>query len=104
MDSGHRILQNSRHKRNGLVVPGLFNVSNRVGTPGASETNYQARQFGVYSDVRIGYKGYLFLHGTGRNDWVSILSENNRSFFYPSVDVSFIATDAIEALKESNGS
>jgi len=87
---------------NGLVVPDLFNVSNGVGTPGANEGNYKARQIGAYGDLRVGYKGYLFLHGTGRNDWVSTLSPKNRSFFYPSVDVSIIASDAIAALKESN--
>lgn len=86
---------------NGLVVPDLFNVSNGVGTPGASESNYKGRQMGVYGDARIGYKGYLFLHGTSRNDWVSILAPENRSFFYPSVDLSFIATEAIPQLKDS---
>jgi TonB-linked outer membrane protein, SusC/RagA family len=86
---------------NGLVVPGLFNVSNGVGTPGATESNYKTRQFGVYGDLRVGYKNFLYLHATGRNDWVSILNPNNWSFFYPSVDVSFIATDAISALKNN---
>ncbi len=86
----------------GLVVPGLFNVSNGVGTPGASESNYLARQYGLYADGRIGYKNYLFLHGTVRNDWVSILNPDNRSFFYPSVDLSFAASDALEFIKKSN--
>jgi len=84
---------------NGLVVPNLFNVNNGVGTPSVGESNYKARQIGAYADVRIGYKNFLYLHGTGRNDWVSILSESNRSFFYPSVDLSLIATDAIPALQ-----
>ena len=87
---------------NGLVVPDLYNVSNGVGTPSVSESDYKTRQIGAYGDLRIGYKGYLYLHGTGRNDWVSILSEKNRSFFYPSIDLSFIASDAIARLKESN--
>ncbi len=86
---------------NGLVVPGLYNASNGVGTPGVSESNFKARQIGAYGDLRIGYKGVLFLHGTGRNDWVSILDPNNRSFFYPSADLSFIASEAIGALKSS---
>ena len=86
----------------GLVVPDLFNVSTGVGTPGAAESNFKTRQIGAYGDVRIGYKNFLYLHGTGRNDWVSILSAANRSFFYPSVDLSFIASDAIEGLKNSN--
>jgi TonB-linked SusC/RagA family outer membrane protein len=86
---------------NGLVVPGLYNVSNGVGTPGAGESNFIARQIGAYADLRIGFKDYLFLHGTGRNDWVSTLAPNNRSFFYPSIDVSFIATDAFQSLPEA---
>lgn len=86
----------------GLTIPGVFNVSNSANFPNASEANYKARQIGVYGDVRIGYKNYLFLHGTGRNDWVSILAPNNRSFFYPSVDLSFIASDAFDFLKNSN--
>lgn len=87
---------------NGLVVPDLFNVSIGVGTPGASESNAKARQIGVYGDLRVGYKGYLFLHGTARQDWVSILDPANRKFFYPSVDLSFVASDALDIIKSSN--
>lgn len=86
---------------NGLVIPELYNVSNGVGTPSAAESNYKSRQIGAYGDLRIGYKGYLFLHGTSRNDWVSILAPDNRSFFYPSVDLSFVASDALSFLKDS---
>ncbi len=85
----------------GLVIPDLYNVSNGVGTPIATEDNFQARQVGAYGDLRIGYKNFLFLHGTGRNDWVSILSAQNRSFFYPSADLSFIASDAFETIRSS---
>jgi TonB-linked SusC/RagA family outer membrane protein len=96
------VAKNVNVSANGLVVPDLFNVSNGVGTPGASESNYKTREVGVYGDVRIGYKNFIYLHGTGRNDWVSILAPENRSFFYPSVDLSFIASDAIEVLKNSS--
>jgi TonB-linked SusC/RagA family outer membrane protein len=85
----------------GLVIPSLYNVSNGVGTPGASESNFTARQIGAYGDIRLGFKDYLFLHATGRNDWVSTLAPNNRSFFYPSADVSFIATEAFNTLLET---
>ncbi|MGK6351287.1 SusC/RagA family TonB-linked outer membrane protein [Parapedobacter sp. DT-150] len=84
---------------NGLVVDGLYNISNSQNNPGAAEQNYRARQLAVFGDIRLGYKNYLFAHFTGRNDWRSILAKENRSFFYPSVDVSFIVTDAIESLK-----
>ncbi|MDF2192247.1 SusC/RagA family TonB-linked outer membrane protein [Paraflavitalea sp. CAU 1676] len=85
----------------GLVIPGLYNVSYGVGTPDASESNFKARQIGMYGDFRVGFRNYLFLHGTLRNDWVSILNSNNRSFMYPSVDVSFVASDALDFIKSS---
>lgn len=86
----------------GLITPGLYNISNRVGEPGASEGSYQARQVGLYGDLKVGFRDYLFLELTGRNDWVSILAPENRSFFYPSASLSFIPTDAIPALKNSD--
>ncbi|MEJ8801067.1 SusC/RagA family TonB-linked outer membrane protein [Pontibacter sp. H249] len=85
----------------GLVNPDLFNVSNRVGEPGAGEANYTARQIGVFGDLTLSFRDYLFLHATGRNDWTSILAKENRSFFYPSADVSFVASEAIPVLRDS---
>lgn len=85
----------------GLVQPDLFNVSHVLQNPGASESNFHARQMGVYADARVGYRNYLYLHATARNDWRSILTKQNRSLFYPSADVSFIASDALPFLKES---
>ncbi|WP_230383697.1 SusC/RagA family TonB-linked outer membrane protein [Pedobacter endophyticus] len=86
----------------GLAQGGFFNIGNGLQNPGASEANYKARQIGLYGDARLGFRDYLYLHVTGRNDWRSILSPENRSFFYPSADISFIASDAIPFLKNSN--
>ena len=57
---------------------------------------------GAYGKLTLGYKNVLFLHATGRNDWDSRLAITNRSFFYPSVDLSFVASDAIGVIKNSN--
>lgn len=84
---------------NGLVVPGTFNLSNSTNPPAASEANFLTRTYGLSGKLDIGYKDYLFLTATGRNDWVSILAPKNRSFFYPSVSLSFVANEAIEGLK-----
>jgi TonB-linked SusC/RagA family outer membrane protein len=88
---------------NGLVVPGLFNLSNSTNTPTASSNYYTSHQQGVYGVLTVGYRDYLFLHATGRNDWVSVLSPENRSFFYPAADVSFVVTDAFKELKDIKG-
>ena len=86
---------------NGLVIDGLYNIGNSLNNPLAFESNFKTRQIGLYGDLRIGFKEYLYLHATARNDWRSVLAKENRSFFYPSVDLSFIASDAIPALKQN---
>ena len=85
----------------GLQVPELYNLSNITGTPSATESNFNTRQYGVWGDLTVGYKKFIYLHVTGRNDWVSVLAPANRSFFYPAVDVSFIPTDAFDFLRNS---
>ncbi len=87
----------------GLVVPDLYNISNRVtNAPSASEYLTNTRQFGVFGKLKIGYKNFLFVDVTGRNDWRSVLDPENRSFFYPSADISFIPTDAFDFLRNSD--
>jgi outer membrane receptor protein involved in Fe transport len=82
----------------GLVIPDLYNIGNRVGTITGSAPVKTQKNYGVWGDFVAGYKNYLFLHVTGRNDWTSLLAKQNRSYFYPSADLSFILTDAFSAL------
>nr|WP_230383957.1 TonB-dependent receptor [Pedobacter endophyticus] len=86
----------------GLAQSGFFNINNGLGNASASEADYKARQIGLYGDARLGFRNYLYLHITGRNDWRSILAPESRSFFYPAADISFIASDAFSFLKQSN--
>lgn len=87
---------------NGLLQAGLYNVDQRTSANATGgETQATTRQQAVYGVFNIGYKGYLNLHVTGRNDWLSVLAEKNRSFFYPAADVSFIPTEAIDFLKNN---
>src|SRR5690606_19936742 len=50
----------------------------------------------LYALGQIGYKNFIFLDLTGRNDWSSTLGRDNQSFFYPSASLSFAFTDAFE--------
>ena len=83
-----------------LATPGLFNLANRVGNLDGRDATARSRVYAFYADLTLGYKDFLFIHGSGRNDNISILDPDNRSFFYPGVDASFIFTNAIPALKE----
>lgn len=87
----------------GLIQPGLFNVSQRY-TPNVTgdQSSTVRRQVGLYADLRLTYKDYLTLEGTGRNDWTSVLAVQNRSFFYPSLSAAFVPTQAFESLKNNH--
>jgi len=82
-----------------LEVPGLYNISNRKGELSGSQSYYETRRTSVFGDLTLGYRNFLFLHASGRNDWDSRLNSEYWSYFYPAVDASFVFTEAIPALK-----
>jgi len=86
-----------------LIIPDFYNVSTRTGDLGGSEGTELFRKVGVYGDLTIGYKDYLFLSATARNDWSSTLPDDNRSFFYPGAGISFVASNAFPAITGDRG-
>lgn len=84
-----------------LVVPELYTVDNRTGEPTVSEYNARVRSAGFFGDLTLNYNEYLTLHLSGRNDRTSLLAKGKNSYFYPSVDVAFVLTDAIPFLTQN---
>ncbi len=58
---------------------------------------------GLYGQADFDYKRMLYVTFAGRNDWVSNLSTENRSIFYPSASLSFLPTTAFSGIKSENG-
>lgn len=83
-----------------LTIPGLYNIQNAINTNPATDFRSRTRQQAVFADITFGYKDFLFVNATGRNDWLSVI--NGENFFYPSAGVSFIPTKVIESLKNNN--
>ncbi len=79
---------------------GGWNHMNNASTYTASQGLRQTRTFGTFGNISLAYKNMLFLNATGRNDLVSNMPRNNRSFFYPSVSAGFIFTE-LDALKNN---
>lgn len=98
------------NRNNGLVIPGVYNVGNipldniSVGSSIAEKSIYS-----LYALASIGFQDQLYLDLTGRNDWSSTLPESNRSYFYPSASVSWLANytfdmpEAVSMLKVRAG-
>ncbi|AEE19805.1 SusC/RagA family TonB-linked outer membrane protein [Dokdonia sp. 4H-3-7-5] len=81
----------------GLVVPGLYNISNSTDPAQVTEFDSRKRVNSVFGSVSLGYDDFAYLTFTGRNDWSSSLAEDNLSFFYPSINGSFVFSKFIEA-------
>ena len=82
-----------------LEIPNFFvgnNSKNLTSSGGFSRKEVQS----LYGLAQLGYKGYLFLDITGRNDWSSTLPEANNSFFYPSISASAVISDMFQTRPE----
>ena len=67
----------------------------------ATETQRQDRLVGVFSSVSLSWKNMLFLNATGRNDIVSTMPRDNRSFFYPSASLGFVVSE-LDFMKDAS--
>ncbi len=105
--AGGSILRNTYNKdeirADSLTFPSLYTVANSAG-PLVSlpdKSRYNINSF--YGLVSLGYKDYLFLDLTGRQDWSSVLATPTRTdnvgFFYPSANVSFVASEILNLPK-----
>jgi TonB-linked SusC/RagA family outer membrane protein len=75
------------------VVTNYFNESNlavvKSHYPFTQTNKTESQSQALFATVDLGYKKYLFLDVTGRNDWNSALAfTTTNSFFYPSVGLS----------------
>ncbi|WP_210487163.1 SusC/RagA family TonB-linked outer membrane protein [Rufibacter aurantiacus] len=80
-----------------LLVPDFYNLANHLPST-TFATNYQTerRLVGVYGQLGLNFKNWLFAEFTARNDWSSTLPTANNSYFYPSVSLGFVFTDALQ--------
>ncbi|WP_430428552.1 SusC/RagA family TonB-linked outer membrane protein [Maribacter litoralis] len=89
----------SQSQTTSLAQPGIFRLSNAASPIEVFEFESNKRINSIYGLAKLGYKDYLFLDITGRNDWSSALatpfSVDDTSFFYPSVSSSFILTNTV---------
>ncbi|MFQ3238576.1 MAG: TonB-linked SusC/RagA family outer membrane protein [Olleya marilimosa] len=97
---GNRLNQTASNKQSqtvSLAQPGIFNLNNAASPIEVFQFDSKKRINSFYGIAKLGYKDFLFLDITGRNDWSSALatpfSVDGTSFFYPSASASFILSN-----------
>jgi TonB-linked SusC/RagA family outer membrane protein len=86
----------------GLLNHGNF-VDHQTKAEDGTELDYQSsrQSVGAFAFTSFGYKEALFLNLGGRQSWTSVLESANRSIFYPSVNLAWIPTTSVAALRDS---
>lgn len=82
----------------------IFGLETHQNFSAHQNASFETREnlIGAYVTASVGYKSYLYLTASARNDFTSTLESGNNSILYPSASVSFIPTDAFESLQGSN--
>jgi len=82
-------------------VPGLHILSNTILSTPSIPTPSESKTNSLYGSGEVGYKNFLFLSFSGRQDWFSTLTNpmqkaeapGNNTIFYPSVGLSYIISE-----------
>lgn len=81
-----------------LATSDFISLTNNGATV-KSRPEYNAKKKqAVYGTASIGYKDFIYVDVTGRNDWSSALPSDNRSYFYSSYGVSFVLTELVKSI------
>jgi TonB-linked SusC/RagA family outer membrane protein len=80
----------------GLSYPNYFDIAASVARPVTTRYINNKDVWSLYGKASFGYKNYLYLDATLRNDWSSALPSNNNSYLYPSVSTSFVFSELLK--------
>ena len=88
--------QNFSEAVTNFYVRDLYTIGNGVTTNTSSYSISKSTVNSLYGVAEFGYKTYLFLNVTGRNDWFSVLSPEHNHYFYPSISGSFVFSEFLK--------
>src|SRR5699024_7196273 len=80
----------------GLIILGVYNLSNSTNSPKVSNIIQQHRIFIIYWMLDVEALHFLYFSFTGRGDKVSTLPVNHNTYFYPSAGVSAVLSDVLK--------
>ncbi len=86
-------VQNNTTTAERLSTPGVYTLGNAKDRPLVVLAPANKEVQSIYGLAQFGYKSFLFVDLTGRNDWSSTLPKANNSYFYYSASGSAIITD-----------
>jgi len=86
-----------------IYIPGFYQLSNSLSPATASESTSLYRLWGAFLNADFGFRDYLYLTLSARNDNSSTLPKGNNSYFYPSAMLGFVLTDFLRQQEVNTG-
>jgi TonB-linked SusC/RagA family outer membrane protein len=108
--AGGSALRNTYNKdetrADSLTFPGIYSMANAAGPLVTIPERSRYAINSLYGLLAFGYREYLFMDLTARQDYASTLATpvrtTNAGFFYPSVNFSFIASEVLHLPRAVN--
>ena len=80
----------------GLAVPGIYTLSNSMKPTTPTSSKRELAEYAVYGYFDLGWKNYLMLNLTARNQWSSTIPTfGKNSYLYPSAQLSTVVSEYI---------
>lgn len=86
-------------KISSIDVPGFYDLSNTLTPATADQYSEMRRLVGTYISTDLGFKDYIYVNATLRNDWSSTLPTDQNSFLYGGLTTSFIVSKLLSELE-----
>ncbi|MBB6499311.1 SusC/RagA family TonB-linked outer membrane protein [Pedobacter cryoconitis] len=85
--------------KDGLVSENWFSINNSFSVPETSDTRKEQLKYAYLGMLNLGYKDFLFLEGTARQEYASTLPPQNNRYSYYSLNSGFVFSDIIKLPK-----
>lgn len=93
-----RYFENKSSEGSNFSIPGFFDMSNASEIM-SSRSISREKLYGVFGDVKFGYKNIVYLNLSARNDWSSTLPQGKNSLLYPAGGIGFEFTELIKPIQ-----
>lgn len=80
----------------GLSVPDFYSLEASTDRPNITDFSQEREVNSLYGSVNVGYRDFVYLDASLRNDWSSTLPVDNNSYLYPAFATSFVFSEFID--------
>jgi TonB-linked SusC/RagA family outer membrane protein len=99
----YSVLGNFGSTNGGLNIPNLFTIGNSKQAASIGDTRYKTKDNAIFLTGQVGFRRFLNVDFTLRNDWLSVFPSDKNDILSKSVGASFVFSDLIKSSFLSNG-